>query len=246
MARCWIALGGNLGSVANTFRDAVALLNHVSDSSVTRMSRCYTTSPVGADAGSEFLNAAAELQTTLPPLEVLARLQAVETQLGRVRSIHWGPRTLDLDLLLYDQQVVSTPVLTIPHPHMWYRRFVLDPLAEIAPDVIHCVQGLTIAELRERLLARPLKCALLGGTTEQRVELQQLFSNEYPQTEWDNEHPESAWLAFGLESDLPPAGLPVSHRIHVSDFPTTPEQTIRNALAAALDSVRCVPNLMNE
>ncbi len=239
MARCWIALGGNLGSVADTFRDAITLLNQVAGISVRRMSRCYTTSPVGADAGSEFLNAAAELQTTLRPLELLAHLQRVETQLGRVRSVHWGPRTLDLDLLLYDQQVVSTPVLTIPHPHMWYRRFVLDPLAEIAPNVIHCQHGRTIAALRERLLSSPLKCALLGGTTEQRAELQRLFSVEYPQTEWDHEHPESAWLVFCLESDLQPPGLPVANRINVYDFPTSPEQTIRNVLAAALDSVRC-------
>ncbi|MDB5340933.1 MAG: 2-amino-4-hydroxy-6-hydroxymethyldihydropteridine pyrophosphokinae [Planctomycetaceae bacterium] len=240
MSRCWIALGGNQGPVADTFRDAVALLNRVAGISVTRMSRCYTTSPVGANAGNEFLNAAAELQTTLPPLELLANLQAVETQLGRVRSVHWGPRTLDLDLLLYDEQMLSTPVLTIPHPHMWYRRFVLDPLAEIAPDVIHGGHGLSISELRERLLSRPLKCVLLGGPVDQRVDLQRQLEAEYPQTDWPTESPESAWLAFCFESVPQVEGIPDANRIDVQAFPTAPEQTIRDVLAAALDSVRSV------
>lgn len=240
MARCWIALGGNLGSVADTFRDAVALLNGRADISVTRMSRCYTTSPVGADSGSDFLNAAAELQTTLPPLELLTILQAVENQLGRVRSVHWGPRTLDLDLLLYEQQMLSTPVLTLPHPHMWYRRFVLDPLAEIAPDVIHGRHGLTISDLRERLLSRPLKCVLLGGPIDQRANLQRPLEADYPQTDWQTEHPESAWLAFCLESVPQVEAIPEANRIDVPAFPTAPEQTIRNVLAAALDSVRRV------
>lgn len=240
MSRCWIALGGNLGSVAETFRQAVSLLNRGNDLAVIQMSSLYTTSPVGADAGSPFLNAAAELQTTLSPADLLVTLQNVETQLGRVRLVHWGPRTLDLDLLLFDQQVLTTPTLTIPHPHLWYRRFVLDPLAEIAPDVVHGGHGLTIAELRERLLSRPLQCGLWGCTIDQRDDLRRRLSADYPGTDWHAEHPESDWLAFCLEGVPLPVGLPEANRIDVVKFPATHEQAIRDVLAAALDSVHSV------
>ena len=240
MSRCWIALGGNLGSVADTFQQAVSWLNSRDDITVVRMSSLYTTSPVGAVAGSEFLNAAAELQTTLPPSELLSTLQLLETQLGRVRSVHWGPRTLDLDLLLFDQQMLTSPTLTIPHPHLWYRRFVLDPLAEIAPEAIHCRHGLTIDQLRERLLSRPLKCALLGGTTDQRADLQRRLGTEFPETEWQCSSLESAWLAFCLEPVSQFQELADANQIDLSTFPTTPEQAIRDVLDSALDSVRCL------
>lgn len=238
MSRCWIALGGNQGSVSETFRRAAELLHRTPGITVTRVSRLYTTAPVGADAGDEFLNAAAELQSTLSPFELLTRLQEVETQLGRTRTVHWGPRTLDLDLLIYDEQEVSTPTLTVPHPHLWYRRFVLDPLVEIAPDVVHCRHGLSMAQLRERLLSRPLKCVLLGGAFGLRNEMQLRLAAEYPQTAWDVARSASAWLAFCLDEAPPVAGLPDANRIDVLAFPTAPEQAIRDVLAAALGSVR--------
>lgn len=238
MTRCWIGLGGNQGSVAETFRRAITLLDCASGITVSQMSRLYTTSPVGAAAGPEFLNAVAELHSTLPPAELLAVMQGVETQLGRVRAIHWGPRTLDLDLLLYDQQALTTPTLTIPHPHMWYRRFVLDPLEEIAPELIHCRHGLTISQLRLRLLARPLPCSLVGGAADLRAELRQRLTVDYPDTSWQAENPSASWLSFYL---APAARLnsPTNPKvIDVSAFPTPPERTIREVLAAALDPVR--------
>lgn len=238
MSRCWIALGGNQGSVSETFRRAAELLRQTPGITVTQLSQLYTTAPVGADAGGEFLNAAAELQSTLSPFELLARLHEVESQLGRARTVHWGPRTLDLDLLLYADQQVSTPTLTVPHPHLWYRRFVLDPLVEIAPDVVHCGHALTIAQLRERLLLRPLNCALLGGACELRNELRLRLAAEYPQTMWEIAHPAAAWLAFCLNGAPQIEGLPAANRIDVMAFPTVPEQSIRNVLAAALGSVR--------
>ena len=240
MFKCWIALGGNLGSVSETFREAAALLQGTPGLSVIRMSRFYTTSPVGVDAGREFLNAAAELQTSLSPLEVLSTLQAVETQLGRQRTVRWGPRTLDLDLLLYDQQTVSLPTLIVPHPHMWYRRFALDPLVEIAPDVLHCGHQLSVAELRDRLLVRPLSCALLGGASDLRADLLRRFETEYSQVKWHVEHSEEAWLTFCLGPVSRWPGGAAANRIDVASFPTTPEQTIRYALAAALDSTRVI------
>ncbi len=238
MPQCWIGLGGNQGSVADTFRQSVALLNSTPGLSVTQMSCLYTTSPVGAAAGPMFLNAAAELHTTLAPIEVLAALQSVETQLGRERLVHWGPRTLDLDLLLYDQLSLNAPTLTIPHPHMWYRRFVLDPLTEIAPHAMHCLHGLTVHELRRRLLARPLKCMLLNGDADLQDDLQRRLVADFPETEWGGNSPADAWLIFSLVSTPSRPDLEFPNRIDVSAFPTPPERTIREVLGAALDTVR--------
>lgn len=238
MARCWIGMGGNQGSVADTFRQAIASLNSTPGLAVTQMSRLYTTSPVGEAAGPMFLNAAAELQTTLAPIEVLDILQSVETQLGRERTVRWGPRTLDLDLLLYDQLSLDAPTLTIPHPHMWYRRFVLDPLAEIAPTAIHCRHGGTVHELRQKLLTRPLKCTLLGGAADLRADLQHRLNEDFPEAEWVMVNPAAAWLKFSLESVPSPDAVQDANQIDVAAFPTTPERTIREVLGAALDSVR--------
>ena len=94
--------------------------------------------PIGGPAGQEpFLNAAALLETSLPPAELLARLQRIELHLGRTRETRWAARTLDLDLLLYDNLVLNTPYLTLPHPRMAFRRFVLEPAAEVAPEMAH-------------------------------------------------------------------------------------------------------------
>jgi hypothetical protein len=96
---------------------------------------------------------------------LLARLLAVETELGRVRTTRWGPRTVDLDLLMFGNVVLDDgPALRVPHPACWYRRFVLDPLVEIAPDVVHPEKHLTIRDLRQRLLLRPLPVAVIAGT----------------------------------------------------------------------------------
>lgn len=238
MARCWMGMGGNQGSVADTFRQAIALLNSTPGLTVTQMSRLYTTSPVGEAAGPMFLNAAAALQTTLAPLEVLAILQSVEMQLGRERTVRWGPRTLDLDLLLYDQLSLDAPTLTIPHPHMWYRRFVLDPLAEIAPAAIHCGHRRTVHELRQQLLTRPLKSTLLGDRADLRVDLQHRMNEEFPEVQWETTNPAAAWLKFNLGSVPSPDAMRDANRIDVAAFPTTPERTIREVLSAALDTVR--------
>ena len=98
-----------------------------------------------------YLNAVAELATTLTAHELLSALQSIEARFGRERDVRWGPRTLDLDLLIFGEVVASEPELELPHPRMTERRFVLEPLAEIAPELIVPVSGLTIAELLSRL-----------------------------------------------------------------------------------------------
>lgn len=156
MSDAWIGIGANLGEPRAAFDTVWQELHHHPDIRLRQRSGIYHTSPVGMHAGSTFSNAVFSLSTTLRPLELLDLLQSIETGLGRTRDVRWGPRPIDLDLLFIGEQVLNDPRLTLPHPAAWYRRFVLDPLFELAPGLRHPVLGLTIAELRELLAARPL------------------------------------------------------------------------------------------
>ena len=131
-----IALGGNVGDVAATFDRAIALLCDEKNVWLKQRSSNYRTPPWGVTDQPAFVNAAIAVATTLPPRELLGRMREVEWHLGRNRAFErrWGPRTLDLDLLAYDDVTLDTPDLTLPHPRMFERAFVLAPLAEIAPD----------------------------------------------------------------------------------------------------------------
>lgn len=133
MHRAFIALGANLEDPAAQVRAALADLTGSGDIALVAASSLYRTAPIGAD-GPDYINAVAAVDTLLPPAELLHRLFAVEAHFGRTRSYRNAPRTLDLDLLLYDDQVLDGPELTLPHPRLHLRAFVLVPLAEIAPD----------------------------------------------------------------------------------------------------------------
>jgi 2-amino-4-hydroxy-6-hydroxymethyldihydropteridine diphosphokinase len=132
----FIALGSNLGDREENIRSALRALGEAGDVRVLRCSSLHETEPVGGPPGQgRYLNAAAELQTDLSPRELLARLLEIERRHGRARTERFGPRTLDLDLLLYHHLVIAEPDLTVPHPRMWVRPFVMGPLSEIcAPD----------------------------------------------------------------------------------------------------------------
>lgn len=152
----YIALGGNLGNVEQTMRQAIEQLRESKSVDVVNCSGLYCTSPIGAQAGDHFLNAVICVQTSFTPEELLSLCQTIENKLGRVRDIHWGPRNIDLDLIAFDDLVIHSKALSLPHPACWYRRFVLDPMTEIAPEWLHPQRKTTVVELQTRLLNRPL------------------------------------------------------------------------------------------
>ena len=138
----YLSLGSNLGNREETLRKALRQLAAADGVKKLAVSSLYETEPWGKKDQPSFLNIAVSLQTTLTPEELLALAQAVETELGRVRHERWGPRTIDVDILLIEGIERKTPTLTLPHPYMTERAFVLVPLAEIASDLV--VMGRTV------------------------------------------------------------------------------------------------------
>ena len=150
----YVALGANLGDRRANLEAALGLLAELPRLRLLRVSAFFDTAPVGKTDQPRFLNAVARVETGLPPRRLLRALQIIEDRLGRRRDEHWGPRTLDLDLLLYGDRVVNEPDLVVPHPRMHERAFVLEPLVQIAPDARHPLLKTTAAELLHRLQRR--------------------------------------------------------------------------------------------
>ena len=153
MSIAYIALGSNLGDKEKNLRRALLLLTQ-QGVEVVRVSSFLSTEPYGVTDQPQFLNAVACVRTSLAPLALLDVLLATELAMGRVRLRHWGERNIDLDLLLYEDVVLDTPRLHLPHPDMQNRDFVLLPLAEIAPELKHQTLQKTIWELKEDLMNR--------------------------------------------------------------------------------------------
>ena len=172
-----ISLGSNLGDRKAHLDFAVAALSITSAVEVKCVSAYHQTTPVGGPDGQGlFLNAALLLETTKEPLDLLDSLNAVEHQAGRVRSQHWGERTLDLDLLLFGNQYIDTPRLQVPHPLMALRRFVLAPATEIAPNVTHALTRKTILTLLHNLDRRPSYLAMFPLGREENLTFQKIVA----------------------------------------------------------------------
>ncbi len=149
MNTTYIALGSNLGNKQSNIENALELLKQ--HGTIVQCSSWYTTEPVGYTNQDTFLNGVVEFETTLSPRELLGVCQDIEQQLGRVRTVNNGPRTIDLDILFYEDQVINQEDLIIPHPRMHERKFVLQPLCEISPDLVHPQINKTIKEIKKQL-----------------------------------------------------------------------------------------------
>src|SRR5579864_4624704 len=156
-----IGLGSNLGDRKAHLDAAIDALRATPCIVVRAVSTYHETTPVGGPAGQgTYLNAAVAVVTTLEPTTLLGALEQIEKTRGRVRSVHWGARTLDLDLLLFGEQIIDTPELEVPHPRLAVRRFVLGPLCEIAPDAVDPLTRRSVAQLLANLDRRPSYVAL--------------------------------------------------------------------------------------
>ena len=155
--KAYVGLGSNLGERESLLKSAIEQLAQLPDTQLGKVSSLYDTAPVGELDQPNFLNAVIQLETALTARQLLWNLLLIERRLGRVRHAaqRYGPRTIDLDLVLFGDQVIDTPDLKVPHPEYHRRAFVLVPLAEIEPKLVHPVLGLTAHELLERVEERP-------------------------------------------------------------------------------------------
>ena len=151
MYTAYIGFGSNIGDRLQHIQNALHALSKAEGITLQEISSIYKTDPVGYEAQAEFLNGVAAIQTTLSPLSLLHTLKDIETAVGRQPRIRWGPREIDLDLLIYGDLCLKTEKLVVPHPEMHLRHFVLVPFAEIAPDLVHPVLQESIQTLLEYL-----------------------------------------------------------------------------------------------
>ena len=149
MATAFVGIGSNVGDREAHLRGALELLAAEPGIEIVAVSQLRETKPVGPVEQSDFLNGAVRLSTDLPPRQLLERLLAIEARLGRLRRERFGPRTIDLDLLVYGNEIVDEPGLTLPHPRLHERRFALEPVAELAPDLVIPGRGTVSALLSE-------------------------------------------------------------------------------------------------
>ncbi len=151
MTRAFIGLGANLGDRVANIRKAIELLGDCKDVEVLRCASLYETEPVGVEAQPWFINTVVEIETKLTPGELFKRCKQIEDQVGRSHKGRWGPREIDVDLLLFGDVIVNRDELKIPHPELHKRRFVLVPLCELAASLVHPVLKKSVKELLTQL-----------------------------------------------------------------------------------------------
>jgi len=153
MSLIYIAMGGNIGDVVSTFYSARLCIEQLDNTHITASSLLYRTPPLGPPGQADYHNAVIAVKSGLTAIALLDALQLIETQHGRVRAETWGPRTLDLDMIAIDADIISSKRLTVPHAHMQNRQFVLRPLCDIAPNWQHPRLSKTAEALLDALLA---------------------------------------------------------------------------------------------
>jgi len=261
MSRCLIALGANVGEKERNVRRAIELLNANDLISVLRSSRIYQTAPVGGPKNQDtFANAAVLAETGLSPEALLQCLLEIEIEFGRQRDVRWQARVLDLDLLLYDKLTISDERFVLPHPRMSFRRFVLEPCAEIAAEMVHPLLEMTIGELLEAINLRPPLISLRSEMHSAAIHLAhricqmtnsivfwpgrnegQLTEIALPNSEKKDLSVEfSAWQQ--VEHFFPRDTLPQSEQEKLADHSTVAPYVICIELAAGADQVeQCSP-----
>ena len=178
-----ISLGGNVGDVVSAFDSANHALSQLDELHDLRTASVHRSEPMGEAAGSTFWNSASSFETSLSAEQLLDRLQAIEDDNGRKRTVRWGPRTLDLDLIFYGDQIINTPRLCVPHPHFFFRRFVVSPADEIVPDAVDPISGHTIRQFHERLSQRPFRILLSKKIDIESVRTE--FETSFPFVEFE-------------------------------------------------------------
>lgn len=194
MVRCLIGLGSNVGDRAENLTRAVDLLAELPSVQVLARSRWHSTQPIGGPAQGQFLNAAVAIETSLGAQALFDVMRQIEAALGRQRLVRWGPRTIDIDLLLYGEQVIDTPEMTVPHPRMALRSFVLEPAAQVAADWRHPTIGWTIERLWRHLQTAPPYVAVTGNIATGKSSLAARIAQR-DDVRWINEHVEPRRLA---------------------------------------------------
>ena len=223
-----IALGGNLGDVRSTGESALRRLHETSGLEVEQVSAWYSTEPVGCEG--RFLNAAARMRCELTPTQLLQRMSEVEAEFGRQRTGHWTPRPIDLDLVAYRLWRVDHPRLKVPHPFCWSRRFVLDPVCEVAGQMLHPGLGVTFDALRARLIPRPLPVSWSGDLARNAVvegEIQDRFGTLIRWVE-----PRAHHAVRFVSTEIAARG---SFEIAVPDDLNESRRIVRETLTALLD-----------
>lgn len=174
----YIALGSNLNDPSQQLHNALDALAGMADSKLIRVSSFYRSAAIGPGQQPNYLNAVTLMHTALEPHALLSAVQAIENQQGRTRSERWGPRTLDLDILLYGDQVINSPTLTVPHPRMHERDFVLYPLHEISDTETPLPESLDLNTLIARLptISRLPTAAIVKTTETHRVDAENSFT----------------------------------------------------------------------
>ncbi|MCO6044020.1 2-amino-4-hydroxy-6-hydroxymethyldihydropteridine diphosphokinase [Aeoliella sp. ICT_H6.2] len=254
MPQVLVALGSNLGDSRDSVQQAIERLDQTANFALLKASSLHSTEPIGGPVGQGgFTNAVAKLQVDCSPRQLLTALHAIEHDFGRLRDEHWGPRTLDLDILLIEDRVVQSPLLEVPHPRMSYRPFMLDPAVEIAGQWRHPTLDVTLADLAKRLHEGDDAILLYGAMPHDRDWHARQLRRTAPGVQVAREEQHQILVAVGQPSTLEKPrlaihlGLP-SDRL-VSGIPTLtlPSTCREDALFDTRAALRCVwPDLGRE